>query len=234
MSDDRQVSKLEQLDGALLAYAHHLDEALEEGDDHKADLLLRITEALVSREKEVVDQLVEGLNGLEDQIAYAQKKANLYLAAKERIEMAREKIRLHVQNHIDHNLPEDNRRLDGKLFWIRTQANSSMAVRIDDPAAVPPEYQTCTVKLVLPAGDTVAELAGQLDTLQLFMSEFCPGARIDGTVEDLLKSKAVDGAGVRLALDAGIPVPGARLERGRHLRHSKPKRAISTAPPQSS
>lgn len=211
---------LEQLDTAIVHYADALEEALEQGDDRKASLLLELTTALQSQEEQVIDRIVSGLVALDDQIGFAQQRADLYLAAKEKLEAAKAKIRVHIQTYIDQNLPEDNRKLQGKLFWIRTQTNSQDVVRVLDEARIPKTFFSIHGKLVLPA----SVRPEQLEALREFLVAYIPGASVDGLEN---AKPELNNDHVRLAAEAKLEVPGVVLERGRHLRHSKRKASVA-------
>lgn len=216
MPRELNARTLAQLDTAIVRYADALEEAIEQGDEKKATLLAELTAALQSQQEEVIDQIVSGLVALDDQIGFAQQRADLYLGAKHKFEAAKDRIRVHIQGYIDHNLPEDNRKLQGKLFWIRTQANSQDAVRVLDESKVPANYFSLNSKLTLPAAVT----AEQIEALREFLAAYIPGASVDG-IEKAEPELNTDY--VRLAAEAKVEVPGVVVERGRHLRHSKRK-----------
>lgn len=224
MSDTHHaLVSLEQLDAAIMVYADQLEEALlaeAEGrppEGRSADLLANITNVLIAKEKDAIDQIVAGLLGLDEMIALAQQKADRYLVQRDKLDEARTKIRLHILNWIDANLPLDNRKLQGHLFFIRTQGNGGIpALIVKDETQVPREYFVKRPKLTLPASVT----AEQIETLQAFLEQFIPDARIEG----LDGAPELDEAAVRMTLTAKLDVPGARLEQGRHVRHSDPKK----------
>lgn len=203
---------LEQLDTAIIRYAADLEQAIEEGDEHRVTLLERITEALDKDRLETVDTIAGALHAQELQMELAQRRAEAFLVVRDRIAAAHEKMRLHILNYIDTNFPEDQRRLDGKLLWIRTQANSADALRTDE-LAVPAEYRSAPVTIMVP--DPSQEFT---DMLQAFLERFAKGSRIES-----VGKVAIDEQSIRLAIQTGMTVPGAKLERGRHLRFSKPK-----------
>ena len=231
MSDlHHALVSLEQLDAAILSYADQLEEALaaqQEGtraEGRSIDLLARITEVLIAKEKDAIDEIVGGLLGLGEMIALAQAKADRFLVQKAKLDDARTKIRLHILNWIDANLPADNRKLQGNLFFLRTQGNGGLpALVVKDETLVPREYFAIRPKLVLPAAVTEE----QIETLQAFLEQFIPGARLELDPKRPapgLPAPELDEAAVRMALSAQLDVPGARLEQGRHLRHSDPKK----------
>lgn len=220
----RVVFSLDQLHGAILRYADQLEEALQAKDDGRPeegpslDLLAAIKQVLESKQAEAIDTIVEALNDHEDNMALCQQKIDKLRVAWEKMDAARTKIRLFLLNWIDGNLPEDARKLQGRLWWIRTQNNGGLpALVVREETAVPREYFIVRPKLTLPA--TITE--EQVETLQAFLEQFIPSARIEG----LDKKPELDEDAVRMALGAQLDVPGCRLERGRQLRHSKPKAA---------
>ena len=232
MSDlHHALVSLEQLDGAIMAYADQLEEALavqQEGlpvEGRSVDLLARITEVLIAKEEEAIDEIVSGLLGLKDLKALARSKADRFLAYFAKLDAAEDEIRIHILNWIDANLPADNRKLQGKLFFLRTQGNGGLpALVVKDETLVPREYFVHRSKLILPAAAT----AEQIETLQAFLEEFIPGARVEGLVLDA--EPELDEPAVRMALSAQLDVPGAALQQGRHLRHSDPKKPKKALP----
>jgi len=214
---------IEQLDGAILAYADEITEALaieqaglpQEG--RSIDLLAKITEVLVSQQQEAVDEIVSGLLGLDDMIALAQRKADRFLVQKAKLDAARVKIRIHILNWIDANLPGNNRKLQGKLFFLRTQGTGGVEPLLYQESEVPREHFIVRPNLTLPAAVTTE----QIEALKCFLEKFIPGAHVE---VDTAKTE-LDEPSVRMALTAGLRIQGARLgDRGRHLRHSDPKK----------
>lgn len=213
---------LEQLDVALDRFIDELETALEAGNEPRAGLLLELTQALESKREDVIDGVVRRLVYLESQVDAAKAQVDLYRAAQQRLENAYDKIRIHIQNYIDQHCPPDNPKLTGKVLWLRTQQNSVASLYVYNEPAVPASYRGTPLKVMLPA--SVAP--DFRETLQAFLDNFAPGARIEK-----LDDPEVDTASLRAALDAGLKVDGARLERGRHLRFSKPKKSKAESLP---
>jgi len=208
---------LAQLDVALVRYTDEMTESVQAGDGGRAELLLRVTDALETRREEVIDNVVLKLNDMEDHMALAQAQADRFLIYREKLSDVYTTVRLHILNYIDKKLPEDNRKLAGKLFWLRTQPNGgAAALEIPDETKVPKEYFTHGVKVELPNGADPAYLRAALE-------QFYPGATV--AVDEGPAKLNTDL--VREALLKGTEVPGASLNRGRHLRFSKP---TGTAP----
>ena len=93
MSDlNRALVSLDQLQNTIIRYADLLEEALlakgegrpEEGPSF--DLLGAIKEVLESKQADAIDSIVEGLNGLDENIALAQQKVDKLLVAKAKMD----------------------------------------------------------------------------------------------------------------------------------------------------
>jgi hypothetical protein len=100
------------------------------------------------------------------------------------------------------------RSMKGRLNTISLRKNSQDSLVVDSVDTIPSEY--CRVSIALPAPD-LEELLRHLPEDHTLRARLTP----DG---DGLVRRETDNAKLRAALAAGVPVQGAELRRGQHIR----------------
>ena len=98
--------------------------------------------------------------------------------------------------------------MKGRLNTISLRKNSQDSLVVDSADKVPPEY--CCVSITLP----VPELE---DLLRHLPEKHYLRARLTPASNGLVKREP-DNTRLRTALASGVPVPGAELRRGHHIR----------------
>lgn len=215
---------IQQFDSIISSVADQIDEALEAGEEQKIPLLLKITEALEEQKAEKIDSIVTFLNFVALQAQAAKSHAKMFQAQAERLEAARDKIRVHIQNYIDEKLPEDNRRLNGRVSKLYTADNPAPSLWLPDPNAVPKDFYSYEMTVRFPAAHE-SETREAIASVGQFVTEFCPaGSSAEIRVDRDGNYKLIlDEERVKQHLEANAE-PWGEMRRGRHLR-TKPSLA---------
>ena len=221
----RPLMALEQLQAILKRIPDQIEEALEADDTGRVPLLVALDDALQERRAEQVDTITQFILLLEGQAVLYQQQADVYQAEADKLTAAHGRIKAHVQDWIDRNLPEDAPKLTGKTSVLRTQQNTQAKLTYD-AAAVPRELCSYTLTIRVPYTPLHSITAmKQIQDFALSVGPIGVRCKVAEDAAGTFYKLEPDERRIREHLEHHAE-PWGRYEIGRHLR-SKPSFAAA-------
>lgn len=209
--------RLVQIGQALeLIEQEALETALEEGTDIPDAVLAKIS-AYLQAQAEHTDEVVTWWAWLEARIAFLKTEEQKIAAIRAQGERFLGSLKTYLQKLID--VDRKGERLEGKVFHIRSQNNSQARLIIDDEKQIPAAFRKQNITFTVSQTD---EALGIIEVLKKFALAYKGNEDFDFTMGQV----GVNESRVRDVLKTGETVPGARLDRGRHVRSSAPKNGL--------
>jgi hypothetical protein len=199
---ERDPRSLFELDERLIELMDRVEDATADGGEPPQELIQEITEYL------------EAFRGKVDRIAgywrWQESIAQICASEAERLDSRSKAAARRVERLkamlLAFMLPRDLKRLEGEMASIGMQRNGAVSLVIDDPLQIEESFYEASIRFTR---TEFRQLVSQLPTGEL-------RRRMEASLDR--DGWEVNNSAVRSALVNNLPVPGARLVKGHHVR----------------
>lgn len=199
MSSIAETNSLFEIDAELDCLLDEIEEQTEQEGEPSEELLTRFQQ-FCEAHGEKVDRIGRFLRLMEAREQFCRSEA---ARLSDRARLASSKMERTKNLVLYHLLTRDLKKIEGREFTLRAQKNSQESVRITDQAAVPMCY--CRIE---------ARIAGLIwETVLSLLPEELANALVSS-----IQRAWPDNDAIRAAVAGNEVVPGAKVQRGFHLR----------------
>lgn len=214
VSEERSVAlRLDAISAAIDGLEAEIAATQAETGEVSAELIQRACEyALISQKQ--IDETARWIHRMADAIEANKAEEEWLRSRRKRMEDALDQIKAQLTVQLcDGQDPSSDdiepKKLEGFVYKLWTQRNGPKTLMVV-AETLPLAYYSKQSRITIPASDEDTEAQ---------ITDFIASIGLEASWGEPYR----DDARIRESLEAGEPVPGAKLKQGRHLRTSRPK-----------